>query len=219
MCFSAPASFGVAAVTLAIGVAALSRAQHWQEVPLAAVPLLFAAQQAIEGFLWSLLPNAGNKPAVGALVVAFLIFAKVVWPAVVPAALFLVETDPIRRRALSLTAVLGAVVAGYLLVGLIGSPPAASIRGTSIQYTGYQDPFSWQVVLYILCTCIPLFLSSHRWIVSFGAVISVGFVVSSYLYAATLVSVWCFFAAAGSVLLYFHFGRLERAQQSKKESV
>ena len=52
MCFSAPASFVAAAVTGAVGVAAMMRVHRREELPLAAMPLFFAVQQAIEGFLW-----------------------------------------------------------------------------------------------------------------------------------------------------------------------
>jgi len=34
-----------------------------------------------------------------------------------------------------------------------------------------------------------------------------GFVISPGLYFATFISVWCFFAAAGSSLLYIYFKR------------
>jgi len=41
----------------------------------------------------------------------------------------------------------------------------------------------------------------------FGSIIVVGFAVSTYAYAATFISVWCFFAAADSTLLYLYFKR------------
>jgi len=38
-----------------------------------------------------------------------------------------------------------------------------------------------------------------------GAIVVTGFLVSVTTYFATFISVWCFFAAAGSALLYFYF--------------
>ena len=52
MCFSATASFLAAGVTGAIEVVAIARTRRASEAPLAAAPLIFAAQQGIEGLLW-----------------------------------------------------------------------------------------------------------------------------------------------------------------------
>ena len=49
MCFSATASFSAASITGVIGVATLRQVKHPRELLLAAMPLLFAVQQAIEG--------------------------------------------------------------------------------------------------------------------------------------------------------------------------
>ena len=81
MCFSATASFSAASITAVIGVATLRQVQHPRELPLAAMPLIFAVQQAIEGALWLQLSAARSKEAVAALSLNFLVFAKVLWPA------------------------------------------------------------------------------------------------------------------------------------------
>ncbi len=59
----------------------------------------------------------------------------------------------------------------------------------------------------MLCTCVPLLLSSHPILRVLGAVVAVGGAISAYAYYATFTSVWWFFAAADSTLLYFHFKR------------
>ena len=51
MCFSATASFLAAGATFAVGAAALSRIGSPKEIPMASMPMIFAAQQAIEGVL------------------------------------------------------------------------------------------------------------------------------------------------------------------------
>ena len=93
MCFSAGASFSIAAVTTVIGVATLSHVKGWRELPLASIPLLFAIQQAIEGELWLRLTAGSSKEAVAALSLIFVIFAKVLWPAFTSFAVLLVEPD------------------------------------------------------------------------------------------------------------------------------
>ncbi len=206
MCFSATASFSAASITAVIGVATLGQVKQARELPLAAIPLLFAFQQAIEGALWLRLPGSGGS-TVAALSMCFLVFAKVLWPAYVAPAVLFTEPDVRRRRVLYVIAALGGTIAIYMLQRLIENPPPVPICGQSIDYRGNEKAFSWQSFLYLVCTCVPLLLSSSGAIRRFGAIVVIGFLVSTYVYFTTFISVWCFFAAAGSTLLYFYFRR------------
>lgn len=213
MCFSAPTSFALAATTAAIGIAALAQVRDVRQIPLAATPLLFAAQQTVEGTLWLLLTGAPESPAIAALTRTFLIFAEVLWPILTPLAVLLIETDHNRRQVLLVLAGGGAVLAAYLLVALLGDPVTVAIHHQSLRYTRDADALSWswfwRELPYLLCTCAPLLLSSHRIIRAVGTVVVVGFAISAYAYYATFISVWCFFAAATSTLLYLHFRRAD----------
>jgi len=218
MCFSATASFTVAAATGAVGIASLKLVGQRNEIPLAFVPILFAGQQAIEGTLWLMLPGDGvDNATIGALSVAFLIVAEVIWPLFIPIAVLLIEPEPRRRLALKTIVVLGIVVSIDLFQALLNNLPIAIIQGHSIRYPGYIEHLSWQQSLYLLCTCASLLLSSHRMIQAIGVIIVIGLAVSAYAYYATLVSVWCFFAAADSTLLYFHFKRMGAIAQARAE--
>ena len=208
MCFSATASFSVAAVTAAIGVAAIRQAGHPRELPLAAVPLLFASQQAVEGVLWLQLSGQGDAGQIAVLSFAFLVFAEVVWPSYAALAVLLIEPDRRRRRMLWVLVAIGIALSIHLLTGLLGDPPAVAIRGHSIGYgsevtsltlaSGSPTSFA---------PASPFMLSSHRIVQVIGVLVLGGFLVSAYFYLATYVSVWCFFAAADSSLIYFHFRR------------
>ncbi|MGI9449966.1 MAG: DUF6629 family protein [Geminicoccaceae bacterium] len=216
MCFSAAASFTVAAATGAVGIAGLKLVRQRTEIPLAFVPIIFAGQQAIEGTLWLLLPGDGaNTTAIGALSLGFLIVAEVVWPIFIPIVVLLVEPERHRRLALKIILVLGVVLSNDLLQALLNDLPIAVVQGHSIRYPGYIDHLSWQQSLYLLCTCVSFLLSSHRMIQAIGVVIVIGLAVSAYAHYATLVSVWCFFAAADSTLLYFHFKRMGAVAQAQ----
>ncbi|MFY9643004.1 MAG: DUF6629 family protein [Rhodomicrobium sp.] len=206
MCFSATASFSAASITAVIGIATLRQVKEPHELLLAAMPLLFALQQAIEGALWLQLPG-GNGGAAAALSLSFVVFAKVLWPAYTPLAVLLIEPDLRRRQALSAIAVAGCALSIYVFNRLIHNPPAAAIYGHSIDYGGDENALSYQSFVYLLCACVPLLLSSSGAIQNFGAIVLAGFAVSAYTYFATFISVWCFFAAAGSSLLYFYFKR------------
>ena len=207
MCFSATASFAAASVTAAIGIATVRQVKSPRELPLASLPLLFAAQQAVEGTLWLVLPAVNNGRAVATLSLIFLILAKVLWPAYMAPAVLAIEPDPRRRQALYAIAVLGGLISIYMLNRLIEYPQTAAICGQSIDYGDVGNAVSYQSLLYLLCACVPLLLSSNRIVQAFGFMVLVGFLVSAYTYFATFVSVWCFFAAADSSLLYFYFKR------------
>lgn len=210
MCFSATASFSAAGVTAILGVACLSRARRWRETPLASFPLLFAAQQAIEGFLWLRLGN-GDNDAITALSVAFLLFAQVLWPMLAPIGVLLVEPDQRRRLAMKGLAALSVFVAAYLLYVMVKSPYEVSVIGGSLRYaTDMRTPLPGGKVLYAASTVLPLLLSSHRPLAVMGGIVAVGLAVSLYAFQMTFISVWCFFAAAASTVLYFHFANTER---------
>lgn len=211
MCFSATASFTIAATTAVIGVAVARQVTDRREILLALTPFLFSLQQAIEGVLWLQLSGDGGDENIAALSMSFRIFAEVLWPIYTPVAVLLIEPGRVRRRLLMAIAAVGAILAIHLLSGLIIDAPGVAIQGRSIAYASDVDFLSWRMIPYLLCSCGALALSSHRIINVLAAMIAVGFMVSAYIYFASFISVWCFFTAAASTLIYFHFKRLHAA--------
>jgi hypothetical protein len=207
MCFSATASFSVAATTAIIGIALLKHVRQPREILVAAVPLLFAFQQSVEGILWLQLSGEADTVDNASLTMAFLLFAQVLWPAYTAIAVLVIEPDPRRKLFLGIIAAAGFALSTYLSISLFGDPQTATIQNHSIAYANKVNPFSWRQLPYVICTCIPPLISSHRPIQIFGLIILVGFFVSAYFYFATFISVWCFFAAAGSLFLFFCFKR------------
>jgi hypothetical protein len=99
MCFSATASFSAGALLLGIGALTLTSARRPREMPFAAIPLLFAIQQLIEGVIW--LTFRYEAPLLNAVMThAYSFFSHVLWPIYVPAAVLLMEPSEWRRRAL-----------------------------------------------------------------------------------------------------------------------
>lgn len=205
MCFSATASFVTAAVTGAAGVAALNRADRRESLLLAAVPLFFAAQQAIEGMLWLLLPGQPHTTLIPALTTSFLFFAKVFWPVTVPAAVYLVETDRHRRRLLAAVLAAGVVVASYFAWSILSHPVSAKIGHGHIVYTGEPLPPLAFAVAYFVVTGLTATLSSFQTLRAFAQIVLAGSLVSYLFYWEAFSSVWCFFAAAASVTIIIHF--------------
>lgn len=173
------------------------------------MPLLFGLQQLIEGLLWLHLaqPGLDDSRAVAGLSFGFLLFAEVIWPAYVATAVWFVEPDGRRRYVLAAMTAIGAAVSVYLLGGLIADVPTAFIHGRSISYSEDAGSLTVDHLPYLLSTILPLLISSHRAVRIFGGLVAAGFLVSALVYAGTFVSVWCFFAAASSVVLYLHFKR------------
>ena len=205
MCFSAPVSFAVATGTGLAGALTLPKVSNWREVPLASVPLVFAVQQSIEGVLWLLLAGDGDSVLAGPLANIFMVFALVIWPAWAPMAIGLVERDRRRQPALAVLFALAILVAGFNLSEISLHPYGVCILQHSLSYTNGENSSRLEFGAYAICTCCPFLFSSNKVLRLFGAIIAVGLAVSTYFYLATYVSVWCFFAAAGSVTIYLYF--------------
>lgn len=210
MCFSATASFMAAGVTALVGTVTLTRVESARALPLAAMPMIFAVQQTVEGVLWLKLEGA-HVAASADLTFLFLIFAYVFWPIYTPIAVLLLETQRARKRALLLSAGAGLGLGAHLLWWLLTHPHAISANGHHLVYnTGYIATVP-VALAYFIGANFPLMLSSHRWIQRLGFVIFAGSAIAYLSYWAAFVSVWCFFAAAASVMILGHFETGRRA--------
>lgn len=215
MCFSATASFTAAAVIGGVGTVTLWKAAKLREpalLPIAAFPALFAAQQAIEGLLW--LDLARPEPGVcrPLLVHAFLGYAEIFWPVFAPLAAWLVEPERWRRWLIGLCLAVGVALSGYLLWMMIGNPYTASAATGHIVYRNDVDYPTGIDIPYVLATTISLLLSSHRMVQLLALVILVGFATAYVGYRESYISVWCFFAAVASVLVYLFVSRSQPGQ-------
>lgn len=215
MCFSAPMSFAAAAGIGLSGAAALTKVSEPREIPLASVPLVFAAQQAVEGSLWLALGNEGHSGWAVPLANAFMFMALVVWPLWPPLAALLVEPDRRRRLAMIVILLVAIPLAFRGLNGMWTHAYEACVVQNSVAYSNGLPYLPRQFAGYVLCACFPFLLSSYRTLRLFGAIVLAGLIVSAVLYTHAYVSVWCFFAAAGSLTIYLHFARTpdERAKQ------
>jgi hypothetical protein len=206
MCFSATASFTAASFAVTAGLFTLSRTTHAREWPLAGTPLLFGAQQAIEGALWLVLPHAGDALAL-LLANGFAIIALVLWPLYAPVAASLVEDDAKRRGLIMWLLPLGAGFALYSGIDIAGHPYRAVMAAHSLCYINNSPYPSFAIAVYVLATCGGFLLSTHRALRTFGLIVTAGLSVSIAFFVVDLVSVWCFFAALASVCLLFHFSQ------------
>ena len=61
------------------------------------------------------------------------------------------------------------------------------------------------MTLYLLSTTLSPFLSTYRTVKFFGVLLLLSFAAAYALYATWFISVWCFFAALLSLIVYLHF--------------
>lgn len=209
MCFSATASFAAGAGLLGVGTLTLRSAlatHQLHDLPLAAVPLLFALQQLIEGVIW--LTFSTDAPLLNSVMTyAYSFFSHVLWPAYIPLAVWLVEPPGRGRHMLLVFAIGGAAVATYLLYILLVYPVVSRATGQHVEYVSPHFFAVATMTFYLLSTTTSPLFSSHRWVKGFGALALVAFGAAYYFYAQWFISVWCLFAALLSAVIYLHFSR------------
>jgi hypothetical protein len=101
-------------------------------------------------------------------------------------------------------------VSSYLLWGLATLSHGAAILDNHIVYFTEQRQPDAVAMAYLASTALPLVLSSWRVVTILGVIVLVGAVNAYVLYWEAFVSVWCFFAAAASGVILFHFERSRR---------
>ena len=207
MCFSATASFVAGASLVAVGVATIRKTERRSELPFAMIPLLFGMQQVVEGVLW--LTFRYDAPELRqTMTYGYSVFSHVLWPIYIPFALGFLESTPWRKRALLAFQAAGLLVGVYLLFFIITRPVVAEIDGMHIvRHMVYVSPHFFLapvMVLYLAATCVSCFVSSHPFVRLFGVLALISFIAAYLVYAKALVSVWCFFAAVLSLIIYLH---------------
>ena len=204
MCFSATASFAAGTGLVALGALALRRAGRRGELPYAAIPLLFGLQQLIEGVIW--LSFDGSLAQLNsAMTFVYSLFSHVFWPIYVPFAALLLEPVRWRRKAIAGFLAAGGAVGIYLLVNMLRFPIESRPAGGHIEYASPHFYVVPVMAGYLAGTCISMLFSSHNLVRAFGAAALLSFALSYALYRQWFISVWCFFAAALSVIVLLYF--------------
>ena len=202
MCFSATASFVAGGALSATGAVTLKKAKTWREAPLASVPLLLGIQQIIEGMVWISFGKAWLNTA---MTYAYTAFSHVLWPVFFPVAVFLIERDPIRKKIIMGMGAIGLVIGAHVASSIAENSVTACVINKSIDYTVPVAYPYLAFALYAIAVCGVALASSHKIINIFGVVLVISAAIAGWLYMATFFSVWCFFAAILSVLIYWYF--------------
>lgn len=201
MCFSATASFTAAGVLATTGVVSLALARKSPAKLLyASIPLLFGIQQLFEGLQWQSIRSGGWNSN---FAYAFLFFAFIIWPVLIPLAVTAVEKNDYCKNITQFFGALGTGISLYLIACLVTYPLTVTVAGHSLSYNVFI-PFELTVgILYITTVCGSLIFSSRPKIRLFGYAVLASAVASILLWSFAFTSVWCFFSAILSLLVIF----------------
>ena len=92
----------------------------------------------------------------------------------------------------------------YLLYSIVARPLVAEVVGRHIVYDSPHFHLVPVMVLYLAATCVSCFVSSHGFVRLFGVLSLLSFIAAYIVHVGALVSIWCFFAAILSLLIYLH---------------
>jgi len=205
MCFSATANFVGSAALGAVGVVTITRVKHRRELLFAALPLLFAIHQFIEGFVWLGLDGILSPAVAHNMGAAFTLYAQGLLPYLLPLSVWLFEPDKNSRQRMLPFFALGGATTLYILWALTAFPTDVYVKSNSIVYMNPATNNTAVGVLYVIATCGSLFFSKIRMMVLFGAanLIILLAVMEVKRYAFT--SLWCAYAAVASVIILAYF--------------
>jgi len=205
MCFSAGASFTAGVLLTFVGTETLRKVHKPAQLGLASLPVFFAAQQFTEGVLWSTIGQPKHATLQAISTHLFLIMAQVVWPILIPLSMRLLEENRIRKKILSVLLAVGVAIGLYYSYRISTHSVRAEIIGRHVVYEDTSPDLLGLVTItvYLLATIAPFFVSSTKRVYVLGMIMSVSFIVAALFYVRCLTSVWCFFAAIISFVVFY----------------
>lgn len=205
MCFSAGASFGAAAVLGAAGVVIINKVKDRSQLMFASMPLFFAMQQVTEGFEWLSFKHSSFEGYHIPMMYGFLFFAQIFWPSWVPISIWKMERDKKRKKLLGYLSVIGVVASSLMAYRLLYLPVTSDIEGHHIRYdiTSPQWMIIATSIMYVISTLISPVSSTLTHMKTLGLVMLTALIVTQIFYTEYLISVWCFFSALLSFVIYF----------------
>lgn len=198
MCFSANVSFGAGVVIATAGVVSTLKIKLREQIMFAVIPLIFALQQVMEGWVWLTLTSDNYRRWQYVPVTTFLFLAQVVWPVWAPLSILKIEPEPRRRSVLKILCICSLIIAPLQAYRLFFYPPTVEVAMYNIHYgLDISIPYFGVAlnVLYFMTTIVPAFISSRKSVVVLGTLNLLALIVSVVFYRPNIVSVWCFFAA------------------------
>jgi hypothetical protein len=212
MCFSAQASFASGIIISSIGIAALNKVHKPAHKAFATIPLLFGVQQIAEGFLWVTLPVPHYIEFQKVSTYVFMILAFVVWPVLIPYSITKMEEDEARRRKLRIFFRIGIFLSAYYGSCLIlcRVDPQVSCYHILYRNTFPQALSNPAFIVYMAVTLTPFFISGMKGSRVMGSMMFFGCLITAIFFREFMTSVWCFFAAILSSIVWWILREYEK---------
>lgn len=188
-----------------VGAASLRIATK-KQIIIALIPLLFAIQQAFEGFQWLSISSGHVNPCAG---YGFIFFALLLWPVYIPLVVYIFDQK--MRYVTKWLLALGIALSSYFLVILFLAPMEIEVMKMGIYYKIALLFGDVTGTLYAIAICGALIASSIKAFRVFGVITFVSVLITTIFFRLTFTSTWCFFAALLSVMIYLYI------KESKKE--
>jgi len=205
MCFSAEASFAGGVIISAIGLAVVTKVHKPSQLLFASIPLFFGLQQFTEGVLWLTIPNPEYVGIQKIATYLFLVMADVLWPTLIPLSVLMMENKARKRKIIWYLLFAGISVSIYYACCLLFLNVTPQIMGYHILYNSdFPKLIAIPVfILYLAATLTPLFVSSIERTHMMGILMFFSCLVTAIFFTQYLTSVWCFFAALISGVIYW----------------
>lgn len=205
MCFSPEASFVGGVIISFIGIATIKKVHTASQLVFASIPLFFGIQQFAEGFLWLTIPKPEYIDIQKFVTYIFLTMADVLWPMMIPLSVLFMEEDIKRKRIIRILLVMGLSVSLYYSYCLLFLNVTPQIVSYHILYKNDFPKSLANLVFafYLIASITPLFVSSIKRTHLLGVLMFLSCLVTAIFFRQYLTSVWCFFAALISGVIFW----------------
>ena len=219
MCFSATASFSASAILALVGIASVKKVGTKSQLVFALIPIVFSIQQLTEGFVWITLVNSNYERWQFIPIYIFVFFAQVVWTSWVPLSFFLIKKNLKRKKMLFVLVIIGLLISIYIFCCLLLFNVKAVTTPFHIHYK-VNFPIPHFIIFssfYFLTIVAPPLISSIKKASIIGFLLFTSFLVTKIYFSDNVISVWCFFAALTSLMVFIIMKDLNKGKIQLRE--
>ena len=206
MCFSLKASLVSSFLLFTISYFCIKKNKNTNKWALSLIPFFFAIQQLVEAGVWLTFDYDLNIKLRLLFSYLFLLFAFIIWPIWMPFSFLKLETNKLKHKILKILFFFGLILASYLTVNFFINSLTVKVDCNHIVYDiiviNNLNDFV-KILIYFVPTITPFFISSFKKAKFFGLLATVSLVVTYLFFKYAATSVWCFFCALFSCLVYF----------------
>jgi len=185
------------------------------EIPLSLFPIIFAIHQLTEGILWLSITGVISDTYKTGAIYAYAFIAFVFWPIFVPFSMYMIETGRMRRKIILLCQLVGLYIGFAFLIGILRGTVDATVVSHSISYQISSSPHM-SLAPYLIAVSVPFLIASNKRLIVLGVALLIACGTAAYMACSnTFPSLWCFYAAILSLIVYLYFRYQAKAAAKK----